>query len=86
MPTAMTISSYNYNSKYECHSVTVKLFYSNFSLDLIYFIPKCNNNGRDEVEPNNTCLSFNNSSCWAQGNHRLFIGITTLLAIWISQI
>ena len=27
MPTAMTVSSYNYNSKYECHSVTVKTFF-----------------------------------------------------------
>ena len=22
--------------------------------------------GRDEVEPNNTCRGFNNSSCWAR--------------------
>ena len=25
---------------------------------------------RDKVEPNNTCLGFNNSSCWAQDNHQ----------------
>ena len=28
---------------------------------------------RNKVEPNNTCLGFNNFSCWAQGNHQLYI-------------
>ena len=28
--------------------------------------------GLDFASPNNTCLSFNNSSCWAQGNHQLY--------------
>ena len=28
--------------------------------------------GLDFVSPNNTCLGFNNSTCWAQGNHQLY--------------
>ena len=24
-------------------------------------------------EPNNTCLGYNNSSCWARGNHQLYV-------------
>ena len=34
MPTAMTISSYNYNSNYECHSVTVFSFFDFYSFDV----------------------------------------------------
>ena len=36
MPTAMTYSSYNYNSKYECHSFTVKtvFFFDFYSFDV----------------------------------------------------
>ena len=30
------------------------------------------------ISPNNTCLGFNNCSCWAQGNHQLCIITPTL--------
>ena len=38
--------------------------------------------GRDEVEPNNTCRGFNNSSCWARWQP----SIVLLLHFWINQV
>ena len=34
--------------------------------------------GLDFVSPNNTCFGFNNSSCWARGNHQLLFNVKTI--------